>query len=119
LAGTNDVFALKDSLSTISNFASDYQDLLSVLLENKIKPVVTLIPYQLNKENTALIDSMNAKIVELARKSDIPTINLNNTISKNGKLLEKYTIDGVHISQEVYTIWGEMLKNCIKPKIIK
>lgn len=115
LAGTNDVFSMKDSTAkfTIEDFRRDYTKLIRVIKKGDHTPIFTLIPYQSSKANTALIDEMNSVIKELLDANDFTYINLNEDISKEGVLLDKFTVDGVHFSDEANEVWGNKLKKYI------
>lgn len=111
LAGTNDVFALKDSVYNIEQFKKDYKNLVEEINTLNCQAIFTLIPYQSSSKDKKLIDEMNTIIKQVLNKYEFHYIDLNPLISENGVLKKEFTVDGVHFSEKANIIWGKNLKN--------
>lgn len=64
--------------------------------------------YLKNKEQ--MVNALNEGIRVLTKKYNLPYINLNEVLADNGKLLKKYTMDGIHVNTDAYIHWVKFLK---------
>ena len=67
---------------------------------------------ELNDSINDSINELNKKLKKLAIENhDLTYIDLNNTLTKNGLLLRKFTLDDVHLNGNGYKVWKESIKN--------
>jgi lysophospholipase L1-like esterase len=116
LSGTNDVFNISDSLYSIYSFTTCYEKMITFLEQKKIRPIVTLIPYQTKTTYISLISEMNAIIIGLCLKHHVEFVDLNETICPHKVLLKEYTVDGIHFTEKAYRVWGYKLKRVLEKK---
>jgi lysophospholipase L1-like esterase len=57
---------------------------------------------------------LNEKIEKHCRKENIKYINLNSVLAPDGNLLNTYTTDGIHLNNEGYIKWANMIKKYIE-----
>ncbi len=115
MSGTNDVLNVKDSTTTVFQFEQEYLKLMDILSKKSRQTIIiTLIPYQQNKNNSNVIDAMNSVIIEIAQSRKIKYIDLNPRISKEKTILPEFTVDGTHFTPEAYKIWIDLLNQQIE-----
>ena len=59
-----------------------------------------------NKKNREL----NQKLEKYCAENKITYIDLNKGLSKNFRLLDKYSVDGGHINAAGYAVWRDIIK---------
>lgn len=103
MAGTNDVLeANYDEEYTVG----EYRKLLESIGGQKC--IVVLVPFTSDPELSTRISSLNERLKEIAPNF----VDLNPTISRDGKLLSEFTTDGIHFSPAGYRVWAlEMRKS--------
>lgn len=112
LAGTNDILGKRPFDPQL--FEQDYLSLITrATTETKARIIVTLIPHTSNAKYTASISAANEIILKVTHDRGIATIDLNKHIAPNGTLDPKYTVDGVHLNTEAYTIWKGLINSAI------
>lgn len=112
LAGTNDILSRRPF--DLKQFESDFQSLIFRAKNTKAEVYITLIPFTSREGYNNSIFVANEIIRKLAESSNIPVIDLNSTVAPNGKLLQQYTVDGVHLNGDAYRIWRSLIKNKIQ-----
>ena len=110
LAGTNDV--INDDFDK-DNFLQDYKEMLDLFENSSSIPVVTLIPLTQYREINRRIEIANEEIFKLASTKNIKIIDINSVIAPSGSLLEQYTTDGIHLSEEAYAVYSQALKKAL------
>jgi len=110
LAGTNDLFS-RDGIN--QGTIDDFDEMLRTIKNAHAKAVVTLVPYEESTENANEISMFNEKLKELCKKENAIVVDLNPVIAPSGKLLPKYTWDGIHFSQAAYYLWQNELRGII------
>lgn len=72
------------------------------------KIIITLPTPTADDEMNQRITEIDEIILSACPKNHI--IDLRQLADKNGKILSKYTLDGVHLSPEAHTIWRSELR---------
>lgn len=87
---------------SVEEIFSNFQKLYSLLAENKIKMRLTTIAYTLFREtvNNADIEKINQWLTEFCYQNQIPLLDINRFLSKDGNLNYHLTSDGLHFTQE-------------------
>jgi lysophospholipase L1-like esterase len=103
-AGTNDVLASGEV--DLARFQADYAEMLDKALATGADVVVTEIPFTDNASHTGEIQGANAVIRALAAARNVRVVACNDLLAPGGVLLDRYTIDGVHLSDAAYReVW--------------
>lgn len=80
------------------------------LRAKKIKVVANSIIYTTDNQyiNTN-ISILNVKLRDYCIMQKIAWIDMNEQLSKDEKLLEKFSLDGIHLNKDAYQIWSKKL----------
>jgi lysophospholipase L1-like esterase len=111
LGGTNDVGLGISPAQVFSNLKTIYD----VVEDNGISPLACTIPSILGfDENIPLRLQLNDMIRGEAERRTMPLIDFFEVTSdpENGRLLEKYSSDGLHLNAEGYRRMGELVFEC-------
>jgi len=108
--GTNDIF----KGYSVENIFENYKELIHLLEERKIQPYVQSVIYTRYAPFNKKIKALNTLLKEYCNEKNVPFINLNLKLSKDDMLIEKYTLDGSHLSAEGYIQWKEQIKPYIQ-----
>ncbi|MBL0687571.1 MAG: hypothetical protein JJV94_07080 [Sulfurospirillum sp.] len=92
---------------------NNYKKIIIRLDKIGIKPIIQSTLYI--RDNTKIINKrvkqLNNLLIDYAKKNKIKFIDLNIKLAPNGVLLEKYSLDGLHLSGKGYIEWSNILKN--------
>jgi lysophospholipase L1-like esterase len=104
-----------------------YKDIIEFIKNENAIPVINLVLYISPKAGIKFpsrseyvninknIRELNEMLIEYALTQSIDYIDLNKIISdENDILKERYTTDGVHITNEAYDKWAILINNLIK-----
>jgi lysophospholipase L1-like esterase len=114
--GINDIINNVNAKVTIKNIDS----IVSVLLTNKIVPVLHSITYVTNDYADASnmnlqVKKLNFEIAKLAKQRNITLIDLNPKVSDGNFLIREFAVeDGIHYSAKTYLIWKEEILKVLK-----
>ena len=105
--GINDIGRYED----VANIFSNYKNIISILTENNITPYVqsTLLT-SINDYNLKVIE-LNILLKKYCEDNGIQFIDLNKELSKDNRIIEEYTGDGVHLNAKGYQIWKAHLNH--------
>jgi len=104
--GINDIGVGIPLLRTIKN----YNTLIDTLEDHKIIPIIQSTLLTTDVDRNRAVDSLNNNLVNICLKKGIRYINLNTSMSVNGKLKKELSLDGTHINKEGYEIWAKAIK---------
>ena len=94
---------------------SNYKRIISRLEDIGIKPIIQSTLYIRN--NTEIINQrvkkLNYLLIDYAKKNKIQFIDLNVIFAPNERLLEKYSLDGIHLNGKAYIEWSKILQKYI------
>lgn len=113
MSGGNDGIMRIGSMSKSYN---DYIAILQTLRDANVEPIVTLILYREKEEFKKYIDEFNNKILSYCILNNITVINLNSFLSDESGLKKEYSIDGVHLKNNAYMIWGREINRVLHEK---
>jgi lysophospholipase L1-like esterase len=110
MGGINDI-GKGYGVTTIFN---NYKIIIENLKKENIKPVVqstlfTNIPWK-NKQ----VKELNTLLEQYCKINKINFINLNEYLSKNDKIIDKYSNDGIHTNSYAYKIWRNEIDKFLK-----
>jgi lysophospholipase L1-like esterase len=89
----------------------NYLKMIAILQAKKIQIITHSIIYTTdNQEVNINILDFNSKLKDYCTIHKIIWIDMNEQLSQDGKLLKKYSLDGIHLNKEAYWIWAEKLK---------
>lgn len=60
------------------------------------------------------IKQLNEKLVGYADKNEIQFLNINSLLAPNEELLDKYTLDGIHLNLDAYIVWSNTLEKWLE-----
>lgn len=90
----------------------NYQQIIGVLSEKKIKTIAHLILYTTdNEEINKEIFILNFLLKEYFESRKVEFIDMNLQLSDHKKLKKNFSIDGIHLQKEAYKIWANELKS--------
>ena len=93
----------------------NYKEIIIKLKKIGIKPIIQSTLYV--RSNTKIINQrvkqLNNLLKDYAKRNKIKFIDINNKLAPNGVLLEKYSLDGLHLNGKGYIEWSKILKSYI------
>lgn len=93
----------------------NYKSLLDTLISYNIVPIVQSTLYQVNNpESKIMVDSLNTFLINYCKQKSIRFLNINSKLSTDTGLNTKYSIDGTHLTESGYLIWGKEIKDLLK-----
>ena len=92
---------------------TNYINIIKELQNNSIQPIIQSTLFTTSKYSKK-VATLNKKLKDYANTENIKFIDLNEELSKNGYLLKKYSIDGVHLNANGYNIWKKEIKAYIE-----
>lgn len=98
----------------VSTIFNNYRILIENLKKENIKPIVqstlfTNIPWR-NKQ----VKELNTLLEEYCKTNKVSFINLNKYLSKDERIIDKYTSDGIHVNAYAYEIWRNEIDKFFK-----
>ncbi len=88
----------------------NYLKMIEILQAKKIQIIINSIIYTADNQDVNFnILSLNSKLKDYCIAHKIVWIDMNEQLSEGNKLLEKYSLDGIHLNKEAYRIWAEKL----------
>lgn len=122
MIGINDLSTSKNVADVFDN----YVKFLNKIRENKIEPVVQSTLHMTENKFGLDYKAINIKVEELnfllknyCEEQNILYININKELSKNKELIDKYTYDGLHLSDDGYNKLVKSIKKYFKVEEIK
>jgi lysophospholipase L1-like esterase len=89
----------------------NYLKIIEILQAKKFKIIAQSVIYTTdNQEININILEFNSKLKDYCTTHKIVWLDMNEQLSQDGKLLKKYSLDGIHLNKEAYWIWAEKLK---------
>lgn len=114
MGGVNDLYNDIPAEDVFGN----YKRIVEKLKENNIQVVIqstlNVSTWKRADEKNPHIDKLNAYLSKYADENGIKFLDLNKVLSKNGKLIEEYTYDGLHLNAEGYKQWIKVLEAELK-----
>ena len=96
---------------------ANFKQMLEMLMQNGITPVVTLTVYEQNNPSSKKeVDALNAFLVSFCTKNNITYIDLNRFISDSTGLRAEYAVDKTHLNTKAYEIWAREVSRVLKEK---
>jgi len=94
----------------------NYTKIIIKLEKIGIKPIIqsTLYVGSNAKIINQRVKQLNNLLRDYAKKNNIQFIDLNIKLAPDGVLLEKYSLDGLHLNDKGYVEWSKILKSYIK-----
>jgi len=93
----------------------NYKKIIMRLKKVGIKPIIQSTLYV--RSNTKVINKrvkkLNNLLIDYAKINRIKFINLNTILAPDGVLLEKYSLDGLHLNGIAYIEWSKILQSYI------
>jgi lysophospholipase L1-like esterase len=89
----------------------NYLKMIETLRAKNIKAIIHSIIYTTdNQEINSKILEFNSNLKDYCITHKIAWLDMNEQLSQDGKLLEKYSLDGIHLNKEAYQIWAKKLR---------
>jgi len=60
------------------------------------------------------VEELNAMLLKFCTNTNIEYLDLNEFLSSNKQLKSELSIDGIHLSDEAYSLWAEKIKHLLK-----
>lgn len=108
--GTNDFIAGY----TVDEVFENYKLLIDLLQEHNIKPYIQSVVFTSFDDINTKINRLNSALKNYCAEIGVEYIDLNENLSKNNKLLDKYTVDGSHLNAEGYEVWRDTIKGYLQ-----
>ena len=99
---------------SVDDVFNNYVQILNRLREKGITPIAQSTLYTGRESGNRYNDYvalLNDRVEAYCEKEKIKFIDLNDILSPQGKLDDRYTIDGVHLESEAYVRWAECIKD--------
>ena len=104
--GINDLLSGVPPLRVYEN----YLKMIETLRAKNITIIINSIIYTIdNQEINLNISILNSKLKDYCTIQKIVWIDINTPLSDKGKLLKKYSLDGIHLNKDAYQIWAKKL----------
>jgi lysophospholipase L1-like esterase len=110
MIGINDIGAR----ITVGEILKNIEEIVEKMNENEIKIIIQSTLYVSKKPSNweirnKAVDDLNKGLQELCIKNNLLYIDLNTVLSDDGALNKKYTNDGVHLLENGYNKWKELI----------
>jgi len=115
MAGINDP---DKSITGAYQSFKNYRFILDSLINTGTEPVIQLTLYRKREKHPDFIDELNRLLVLYARQNNLTVIDLNPFLSREKSLLEKYSLDGIHLTAAAYEVWSKEIKQVLNQKEI-
>ncbi|MGY4384237.1 lysophospholipase L1-like esterase [Pedobacter sp. UYP24] len=115
--GINDIAVGIPLKRTFHNFES----IVDTLLSHKIVPVLQSVLYTNHEDDITTnlkVDTLNFYLKSLAKLRNIEFVDVNSSLSTDGKLKKNLTYDGTHLKKEGYLLWAPKILAILKRKQI-
>lgn len=111
--GVNDFYFGYSVEDTYKHLTSIYD----TLQKREVKVIVqsTLLTRIDEGMNDSIV-LLNNKLYEYCQQHNLEFLDLNLSLSEQGKLKPAYTKDGVHLTEEGYDSWTKLIKDCLSRK---
>lgn len=122
MCGTNDVFLNR----TINNILNNINEMAQMCEINNIVPIIlTPLPVKDNIEVKTWFEDMDYKkvnrslaelrhlLIEYAEEKNITCIDLGAILLEEGKIMEQFLEDGIHVSAEIHNEIAKIMYNSI------
>jgi len=113
--GINDIY----SGISVEQIFENYKKIIDRLKMNKIIPVIQSTIFVSPKWHSSELKNpevkkLNTLLKSYANEQNLEFIDLNKKLSVNNKLINEYTIDGVHLNSLAYKLWGIEVEKILK-----
>ena len=117
MIGINDINGGRSDEYVISNYQTILDDIKTNLPDTKVF-TMSILPINdklggyvdVNKTNNSVVN-INSHIIQMAVSSGYTYVDLYTQVKDdNGKLLEAYTDDGIHLNASGFQVWTNLLK---------
>lgn len=81
-----------------------------IYIQNILPTALTYIRLTTNEDVNRRVDKMNERLEALAKKYNATYIDLHSHLEVDNALNKKFTHDGIHLSEEAYKIWRDVVK---------
>lgn len=92
----------------------NYKKIITSLRHKNITPIIQSILYvgeNAPKIYNEKVKELNSLLQEYTAKKQIKYIDLNRELAPNGFLLQKYSLDGLHLNGQAYIKWIKIIQN--------
>lgn len=113
MAGINDP---DKSITGAHQSFKNYRFILDSLINAGTEPVIQLTLYRKREKHPDFIDELNRLLVLYAQQNNLTVIDLNPLLSREKSLLDKYSLDGVHLTAAAYKVWSKEIKQVLNQK---
>lgn len=96
---------------SMNRLKSNYNRLIDSLVKHNINPVIESTLYTNDDGLNKKVEILNAYIKDISKKKSIKYLDINSNLSKNHLLLDKYSLDGIHINDGGYQEWVKKINN--------
>lgn len=113
MIGINDLLKGK----SVEYVFGNYKKIITVLRNKNVTPIIQSTLYvgkNAPKIYNEKVKQLNSLLQEYTAKNKIKYIDLNNELAPNGFLLQKYSLDGLHLTGEAYFQWIKIIQNYLK-----
>lgn len=111
MGGVNDITIGVPEKKIFNNI----MEITQLLREQGIRPVVQSTLFQRNNPDSySIIASLNNRLKQYCMANGIDFIDLNSQMSDEEGLIETFTTDGTHLTEEGYDVWCRILKSYLK-----
>lgn len=122
MAGTNDLVEGKN----LNEITSNYEKIISTISKGSPSTkiyVQSVLPFNQDRYkkyypsykhvNNSEIITLNNKLKSLSKKYNATFVDLYPSFIKNGNMNQKYTVDGVHLTGDGYSVWINDIRNYV------
>jgi lysophospholipase L1-like esterase len=106
MIGVNDIRSIFFNMDTTK---SNYSKIINKILENNVQLFVMSTLNTNKSDKNKKIKELNDYLVEQCKLLSIPYIDINNKLSNNYLLSDRYSKDGLHLNSDGYIIWSQVI----------
>lgn len=98
----------------LKRIENNFRSLIDTLISRNIVPIVQSTIYQEDNPNSQiLVDSLNSFLLNYCAQKSIQFLDINSKLSTSDGLKPMYSLDGTHITESAYVIWGGEIKRIL------
>lgn len=107
MAGINDAM----NQVPIEEASSNYSLLIDTLERMGIQVIVQSTLYQEHLKNSVFVEELNRRMADVCDVRKAVFLDLNESLSSNGRLRNGFSTDGTHLEPMAYQLWADELKS--------
>ncbi len=112
MGGVNDI-----SWVSTTDIFKNYQMVVQQLKAHDIVPIIQSTLYTAGPDSAQRnrnIAELNRLLKKFAQEASVEYVDINRVLSKDGRLIDEYTSDGIHLTAKGYRVWAQEVSAIIQ-----